>query len=434
MKSNRNRENGGHGTNIFKVAVPAIVLVVAAAGLWLLLKKVPAEEPDDCAEQKPVEAVDRGIKATIFFDISRSMKGYADANDNEYLDVLSDLRSFYPNTDGIIGSQHIPGSELIDRIRRHRIDYSRESLLYKDLETIAADVQQALSDTANLQRRLNFYLTDGIMSGSNEDIFEDPEYNKIHAQDLQNQIKEAFAGKDSIGVSVYQFISPFVGKYWAYDNSYDTLPDNTFRYFYLIAVGNRESLADFKQKADSAALDKGSRFHPKAQWHAIDTVVVSAWLKVGPNGAVVKKGGLYTYTPKVINSKQHKGMISFNLDAKALTNHYVEDMDSLAASCIVEVDGKPFGDIIVLWKPEDHCLSFTVSTKYLSKRTKVRLTIPRPEPKWIEDSSNSDDKYMFMSADQRTFLFDKFMQGIRSGIRGASSPCIYQREVILVQQ
>ena len=436
-KGNRNREKGKSSSSLQRFIVPIVVLALVIAGIVIWDPWDTSPKCEIFVEQKPVEALDTGIVATIYFDNSFSMMGYADANvNNNYLDVLSDLRAFYPGTNAQVDEEQIPGNELIDRIRRHEFKYTQESLLYKDLEMIAADVQQALCDTLNPQQRLNFYITDGIMSGSDEDISKDREYNKIHAQDLQNQIKDALKENDKIGISVYQFKSPFMGTYWAYDNSKQQL-NGTPRFFYVIAVGSREALAGFKRKADMSELEDGSKFHPLAQWHAIEAQVIRTPLSVGPIGALtqVKEGcACYTYSPKVIN-KQHNRTISFSMDANVLVNHCIEDMDSLAAACVVEVNGIVCNDAPVTWDSTNCKLTFALSTNLLGKQSTVRLSVKRLEPTWIKPSSNDDDKYMLTAlADARTFLFDKFMLGIRGAFPDAASDIIYQSEVKLEQQ
>lgn len=444
-KGNRNRGKNSSPSSVQRFIVPVIVLALIAVGIMIWK---PWEKDPKCeafVEQKPVAALDTGIVATIYFDNSSSMKGYADANKNNvYLDVLSDLRAFYPGTNARVDEEEIPGNELIDRIRRHQFTYTQESLLYEDLKLIAADAQQALCDTLNPQQRLNFYITDGIMSGSNKQILEDPshEYNKIHAQDLQNQIKSAFEGKDKIGVSVYQFCSPFEGKYWTYNNNIDDnrnpILHGTPRYFYVIAVGSREALAGLKRKADAASLDqKGSAFHPLAQWHAIDAQLIRMPLSVSPVGAVTQMqegSACYTFSPKVINM-QHNRTISFSMDTGDLANYYIEDMDSLAAACKVEIDNNCYQDIQLAWDAANRKFAFSVTTDRLGKHSVVRLSVPRLEMKWIEKSSNGDDKYMLGPLpDARTFLFDKFMQGICGAFPDAASELIYQSEVTLYQK
>lgn len=438
MKTNRRKNNtkkGNEGkSNVLMIVVPLLVLLIVGWGTYKLFIDTPPPPPSlPFVPYEPVEPSKGEIKATIFFDNSSSMKGYANANQNVYLDVLSDLRGFYPNTDAVIGNEKVLGGELIDRIRLHQIDYSNESLLYHDIDLIASKVQKELDDSLRKTLPLCFYLTDGIMSGSDEQIKRDSEYNKIHAQDLQNQICAVLSDKDSIGISVYQFKSHFVGEYWAYDNEHHPL--NAMRYFYVMAIGSRSVLANFKQKVDSinsSRTEVFSKFIPEAQWHAIDKHVVNTNLLVGPHGAVNYDGQAYTYKPKVINSQG--GFLTFNLDTKVFRNQYIEDMDTLANNAIIEIDGRMINDVNVLWDEKAHAFTFKVPIVLLAKENIVRLTVPRLKYKWIYQSSTPDDKYMFSIPDLRTFLYDKFMQGIQSGISGAAYPNIYEREVMLKQE
>lgn len=438
MKTNRgkssSKRNKKEGTNIAMFVAPLLILLLIGWGVYeLFIKPTKGPGEDPISLIGPIEPAKSGIKATIYFDNSASMKGYADANQNAYLDVLSDLRGFYPNTNAIIGGENIPGNELIDRIRLHQIDYSKESLLYHDIEMIASHAQKEIKNSKNKLLPINFYLTDGIMSGSDAQIRKDSEYNKIHAQDLQNQIREVLVGKDAIGVSLYQFTSQFVGEYWAYDNSHSSL--NSMRYFYVMAIGSRPALSNFKQKVDSINANRSetySKFTPIAQWHAIDNQIINTNLLVGPSGAVNFNGSEYTYKPKVINNQG--GFVSFNLDAIVFRNYYIENMDTLACKSMVEIDGRQIKDINVIWDKKAHAFTFRIPIGKLAKENTVCLTIPRLRHKWIDNSSVPDDKYMLRMPDLRTFLFDKFMQGIQSGISGASAPTIYRREIKLKQE
>ncbi len=445
MRTKRNKsKKAGDKKNFPKFIVPVLGVAILGVIVYLLLQPKPLPpSSEDFTPQKPVEAVNKGIKATIFIDNSLSMEGYAKANNNNtYLEVLSDLRAFYTNTNARVGDAEIEGSRLIDALRRDQIKYSNASFLHKDLKVIVDTVQKA---SKNKQHLLYFYVTDGIMSGSNKDIQEDSVYNKIQAQTAQSNIRDAFSTQDgSIGVSVYHFVSPFLGRYWTFDNTPISL-NNTPRNFFVIAVGSRETLADFKQKVDSVQSVKGSKFCPKNQWHAIDDKPVSDYLNVGPNGAVTQEGksNVYLYNSKVIrNSKKQEGNINFNLDAKALTNHSL-NMDSLAFYSIVKVDDKILLDkegkkIRVNWDESKHCFTFDVHVDHLGTKSDVSLMIPRLEVNWIDSISTEDDKTdmlnEIMRSNNLTFNFDKFMQGIRTGIRGATSEYIYQRTVTLQQQ
>ena len=438
MKTNRgkssSKRNKKEGTNIAMFVAPLLILLLIGWGVYELFLKETGGDPISLIKPiEPIEPAESGIKATIYFDNSASMKGYADANQNAYIDVLSDLRGFYPNTNAIIGGEDIPGDKLIDRIILHQIVYSKESLLYHDIERIASQAQKDIKNSKKKLLPINFYLTDGIMSGSDDQIRKFPEYNKIHAQDLQNQIRKVLVGKDSIGVSVYQFSSQFVGEYWAYDNSHSSL--NCMRYFYVMAIGSRAALSNFKYKIDSINANRSqtySKFTPIAQWHAIDNQIISSNLLVGPSGAVNFNGSEYKYKPKVINNQG--GFVSFNLDAIVFRNYYIENMDTLACRSKVEIDGRQIKDINVIWDKKAHAFTFRIPIGKLAKENTVCLTIPRLRHEWIDNSSVPDDKYMLRMPDLRTFLFDKFMQGIQSGISGASAPTIYRREIKLKQE
>lgn len=435
MSSGRNRDKKEGQSSFAKYIIPLVVLTIVCAGVWYILKEPEITSIQRINDVKPIEPEDSGIVATIYIDNSSSMKGYADGQaPNNFIDVLADLRAFYPNTNAIIGNTSINGDSLIDMIHRHKIEYSHESLLYNDLKLIAEKAVEALNDTVNPQLQLNFYITDGIMSGSDKQIASTSsrDYNKIHAQDLQNQIQDALLDKDDIGVSVYQFISNYSGSYWTYKN--DNKYISTGRYFYIFAVGSRNVIAGFKCKVDEAQKDKSSKFHPLAQWHAIDPVSVNTYLTVGPSGAVKEKSGVYSYSPKVMN-RQHRGNINFNLDVQAFVNHFVEDMEILAQKSFVEIDQRRYENIPIVWDEQGHCFSFSVPVKNLGKKSTVRLSVPQLEPNWISMSSNDDDSYMLGNhPDARTFLFDKLMNGVRKAIAGAKNEYIFQREIILVQE
>ena len=207
------------------------------------------------------------------------------------------------------------------------------------------------------------------------------------------------------------------------------------RYFYVIAVGSRPALSNFKQKVDSinsSVNETYSKFTPIAQWHAIENHVINTDLLVGPQGAVNFNGSEFTYKPKVLNNQG--GCISFNLDSKVFRNYYIEDMEILASKSMVEIDGRHVQDINVNWDKKAHALTFRIPITRLAKENTVCLKIPRLRHEWISQSSTPDDKYMFNTPDTKTFLFDKFMQGLQSGVSGASSQNIYKREIILKQE
>lgn len=457
MKTNRKPNRGGknngnsrgNGDKIAKyilVAVGALLLIWAGKTVY---DKFSSKDVVTAATAlvTPVQPDGNDVNALIVLDCSSSMKGYANAYPNNYIDVLSDLLSLYPNTDALINDTTVKGRDLIDKIRNHEIEYTQQSLIDQDLADLAEKVQEALNPkdstasknktTANgAVKPLYFYITDGIMSGSDEQIKNDQkrQYNLIHAQDLKNQVRNAFEGKDSVGVSVYQFKSRFKGEYWAYDNEHRVIDSD--RYFYVIAVGPRPALADLKQKVDSKQKDPTFCFRTSAQWHAIDDNIISSDLNVGPAGTINQVGVNCTYSPKTLNASNN-GMIDFSLNANVLSNYYLENVKDIAKSAEVEVNGKLQKDI-VRWDSVANAFKFQIPIGLLSgKGDNVKFSIPRQSNlKWIEKSAinpktGDADKYMFSAPDPRTFLLRELMDGLLEGVHGAKKDYIYQSTVLL---
>lgn len=446
MKTNRkpnqgsknNGNNRGNGDKIAKYILVAVgVLLVLWAGKTvydkIFGKKVVTAET---ALISPVKPDGRGVNAVIVLDCSSSMKGYADAYPNNYLDVLSDLRVFYPNTVAIINDSTVNGDKLIDRISNHQIQYTQQSLIDKDLAHLADEVQASMKSKANTTP-LFFYITDGIMSGSDDQIRKMPNYNLIHAQDLQNQIKAAFDKKDSVGISVYQFKSRFKGVYYAFDNEHH--PIDAERYFYVFAISTRPVLAHLKQQVDNKQNTTGFCFRPLGQWHAIDYQVINSGLKVGPAGAVQLDGDGYTYALKTLNAT-NGGQIEFTLPASTFSNYYLENLKKLAASSSVEVDDLPT-EIKVKWDTVADAIKFNVPVSAFGpKGGTVKISIPRQKDfQWVQESSiepraNNADKCVFTSSSPKTLLFRELMNGLQGGVYGAQGDLIYQKTINLKRQ
>ena len=65
---------------------------------------------------------------------------------------------------------------------------------------------------------LVFIITDGIMSGSDQQISKEPTYNKIHCEQLSQEISSSLMDKN-VAINVSQYSLKFTGKYYYYDNS-----------------------------------------------------------------------------------------------------------------------------------------------------------------------------------------------------------------------
>lgn len=454
MKRKKRQEN----FQVTKWLLPIAVVLFAGIGLWLLLGGKKDEPTSEESRQicAPIEPVGDSIKVTasIYLDVSGSMAGYASQQSNTYYDVLAELMSFYPQTDGkIINCDTIiPGEDLINNLLKGRITYSGESLLDQDLEYLANDAEKfAISETEKSKKKtpvhLNFFVTDGIMSFSSDEIKANPECNRIHARDLQNRITKVFNGKKHIGVSLYQFSSLFSGTYFCYDNAKIPL-SGTNRYFYVIAIGDRAVLADLKAKiAKRRAQVKGLVLTPEKEWHAIDILPLNSNLVIDPVN-VSSNSNVYEYEPKHIN-KSKDGLLSFSLPLeKVLRNHFVENWQALTDSVVINIDNKEYkmkdaaNKVRYNYKfnLKTKLLGFCIKVSELGPQSELIITIPNLIPVWIDNSrapidekNGLQDDHDKLKLGEKTFLFDYFMHGIRNGVDGDNKP-LYECRVKLIQK
>ena len=153
MKSNRTSSRTGQGKGrgnnnpIGRYLLLALIVAALVGALYGIAKNLIDDPPviTEIATIDPVSADGSGVEAVIVLDCSSSMRGYADAYPNNYLDVLSDLLSFYPDaTNAVINSGTVKGKDLIDNIRLHKIAYTKQSYINQDLEGFATKVLSSI--------------------------------------------------------------------------------------------------------------------------------------------------------------------------------------------------------------------------------------------------------------------------------------------------
>jgi hypothetical protein len=100
---------------------------------------------------------------------------------------------------------------------------------------------------------INFLITDGIMSGSNADIAQNPQFNIQQQALMRNLIRSRFDGvRDAYGISVYGFKSRFNSNptdhicYYTYNNG-PIYQNFTRRPFYIFVFGNRKLLSEINK-------------------------------------------------------------------------------------------------------------------------------------------------------------------------------------------
>ena len=371
--------------------------------------------------------------ATIYLDNSASMQGYVKGI--QYLDALADLMSIYPNTEARLMSNSAmvikKGSELISKLANNDINYVGQSLLNNDLEYIVSDIEKA---NKMKKTKIAFFVTDGIMCGPDSEIRKDSNYNINHRQDLTNSISNVFKGK-RLGVSVYRLVSDFRGVYYCYDNSHE--PIDALRSFYIIAIGKPEVVSDFKENLIKRQKQSIFKLRPKNEIHFIESKPINQYLSInaGTDGNVVlsiDKNNTVVYDRSKIKSDKD---INFQISFDAFKNYKYSGID-LAKNVQVKIDGTEYKTEAIADSLRN-ALIVKVDKNRLkgtSDGSKVHITIPYFTPAWITStivSNDNDLRFIQGLADESTFFFNYFINGIMNGVLSSTDFNIYDRELLL---
>lgn len=439
-RSNNRRSSSRKDTkkNVIGKYLPFMILIVGILAICVYVipwdKIFGTTKTTTKTTTNPKVYFTKGIKpqlATIYLDNSASMQGYVKGI--QYLDALADLMSIYPNTEARLMSNPAMviknGSELISKLANNEINYVGQSLLNNDLEYIVSDIEKA---NKMKKTKIAFFVTDGIMCGPDTEIRKNPNYNINHRQDLTNSISDVFK-EQKLGVSVYRLVSDFKGVYYCYDNS--NKPIDALRSFYIIAIGKPEVVSHFKETLIKRQKQSIFKLRPRNEIHFIESKPINQYLSInaGTDGNVVlsiDKNNMAVYDHGKINND-----INFHISFDAFKNYKLSGGD-LAKKIQVTIDGTPYKAETVV----DSLRSAIIvkvdknRLKGTSDGSKVHITIPYFTPAWITSpivSNDNDLRFIQGLADESTFFFNYFINGIMNGVLSSSDFNIYDRELIL---
>ena len=437
-RSNNRRSSSRKDTqkNVIGKYISFIILIVGILAIcveviWDIIfpPSPPPPSPQEAYFTKGTEPQ----LATIYLDNSASMQGYVKGI--QYLDALADLMSIYPNTEARLMSNSAmvikKGSELISKLANNDINYVGQSLLNNDLEYIVSDIEKA---NKMKKTKIAFFVTDGIMCGPDSEIRKDSNYNINHRQDLTNSISDVFKGKE-LGVSVYRLVSDFKGVYYCYDNSHK--PIDALRSFYIIAIGKPKVVADFKENLIKRQKQSIFKLRPQNEIHFIESKPINQYLSInaGTDGNVVlsiDKNNTVVYDRSKIKSDKD---INFQISFDAFKNYKYSGID-LAKNVQVKIDGTEYKTEAIADSLRN-ALIVKVDKNRLkgtSDGSKVHITIPYFTPAWITStivSNDNDLRFIQGLADESTFFFNYFINGIMNGVLSSSDFNIYDRELLL---
>lgn len=368
------------------------------------------EGVDTAGRENPwavVVAKPKDVKVKVYVDNSSSMKGYFESPvPAPVIEVLSAIQMFYGERDRNIQGYYVdskhnftnyPLDSLVSdlthkKLRGYYDSYQLDGIIGKMIENIKSD---------STARVVNFLITDGIPSGTNQEV-NGTDFNKISAAALQQRISSKFLGTKDIAVSVYRFKSGFKGEYWFYNNSKINKAFNS-RPFYVIALGERELVTELAEK-EAAGLD-----------------YFNAEYKVHFGGVDASK---MSFTPARVESSEFedddKIKKTIEISLKGLP-YFARNEKFLKKNAILKVDGKEIES--EKWNvASDRIITYTMDIEEDMEYT-IEIIVKNATPSWVEDFTCYDDIDLLnkrpLEFVNKTFNLKYLIEGLKNGVTGS---------------
>lgn len=347
----------------------------------------------------------------VYMENSASMQGYNNKNCNGFTSVISELVSAYgrKNTQGYFYSDGLSEATeadiFADKIAGKKVIYGKSSPLHVIISSII-----------NKNSSISFLVTDGIMSGTDDQIRKNSSYNKDYRAELQHNLSDKLKEKQ-LASSIYQFESNFDGTYYCYDNSQVSLKGKK-RPFYVIAIGKKEYVDDFKKKIAAGSLPD---FKPLQQIHfgLIDypyNVPLSAGIfgkqessTITVDVAQIRKRGIK------IGEKPHLDLSICIPDS--LPPHIIEEA-YIRKNLIVKFNGNPIENELITFNPDSKTIHIYICQNDILKSNTFECNLRYKLPNWCITNSSNDDKKVAENLSATTFNLEYLIKGIQYGIDG----------------
>ncbi len=400
-----------------KLFLPILAILCAAllGGCGDSESKAPKK-----STSKPKVEKTQPLSVSIYLDNSSSMRGYYAPTKGSAIDlskILAAIESRYLNTPirAFYTQKGAKGTEvkeydfttLSSQLATKKLGYTDAFQLDQFITAIR---QQAEADSTHLT--LSFFITDGILSGTDAEISANREFNKVNAPLLRNRIAKAIAPLANKGnsVAVLEFEVDFDGTYYDYANRKSQFTGE--RPIYVIVIGPTKEVAEFAHQAEGGSLKDIDPEHT--------LLIAKSSTDIVPNFSnCQRKGNIYTAKPKKANVK--------GAGAKALATlrltfpvdklpSYMADEDAIRNAVLVSVDGQEVPKSSI--KLNGDKVVVPIDAKY--GKTKVTLQVKNAMPGWV-DEVNTDDDSKIAATDEQTFNFSNLIDGLCQGVFESSS-------------
>lgn len=354
--------------------------------------------------------ISRPTSINVYIDNSSSMKGYFQSpNVAPLIEVLSGLTQYYHNN---ITGYYVEKDSLKEYNWNNLLsDLTAKKLSnYSDAFQLDGLIRQIMEDYTRKSSKfkvISFILTDGIPSGTNEEInqSEKKRFNITSASTLQARIATSVGLCEGIGASVYQFSSGFDGKYWQYNNN-SVVKHWLKRPFYLIAIGDKELILELAEKEQSGL--QFFKANNKVHFCAVNKSEIQLTSNVFEGGS--------TKISATAFEEEDKERLSIHVQL-SLSGfpYFVRTQSFLENNARITLDGKPVTD----FKVEGKMLTIPMTVERI-REYKLNIKIRNTTPSWVEEATCLDDKLEDdASLVNKTFNLKYLVEGLKNALTGS---------------
>lgn len=393
------------------------------AGFWgelnTVLKKMGKEAPS--LKLDPVKAR-KPLHMAIYLDNTASMKGFIkpagnDVSTEAFARTLMSLKNNYDKSDNVISCHYVDKKNLA-LVTPEQLNelISSKNLSMGDAylfdEFLGNIIDETLADSTHT--RLNFFITDAIPSGTNEQIRNSPNrrYNIERKALLEDNIRSRFKRlrDGNYGVSVFQFYAPFDGEYPDYSNKPHKL-SNAMRPYYIIAIGDKYELLNLREDINNKKIRD---FVPVHALHAISEskdlkpIVKYNSKMLAPEG---EKNGVAQYS---FEKKGDNETVKIDLPLSALPE-YLRDKDIAFKALDITYQGKKFEPGKTDFGKDKATFDLTLMSR---NNNELTVQVKNIYPDWIAQCTSADDSGIGDDPAQlgKTFNLDIVVNGMVTGL------------------
>lgn len=376
----------------------------------------------------------KDVKVKVFLDNTESMMGYMGTDDQSFAHAVSFVENFcknknYSNICGYYldnkGIKQVEWRQFRDDITNNHVRKPSDSYsLHEFLSTISVEIAQDEKYST-----LAIFVTDGIPSGTNEQIRNSPNrrYNIENDVNLINDISNAVKSlKIDNAVSIYQCNGKFKGLYRFYNNDSETF--NEVRPFYIIVIGHKKLVEQYSKYVNNEVEAGHDVFRPKNQVHFINKTDSKALTLISDDiTSISGNNNEYYVNETKVNDGEAKNL-KINIPLNGLADYIKQDTATVRKSVNVFVAQKlqeyKFTKLNDKWAIE------LVIPKMDYSELSVVIQVTDVLPNWVEHFNEPNDKMKH----QGTFGLRLLVQGLREGFFGNDSYQVKQEFILKIKE